>query len=286
MSSWVCIPCLLVLRGEFNLVSPKRDKGADGTIGDTAHILKGTSDHLPDEDTPALRNKDADKVNEVHGLDVDSSGPWPDGKKGSVKGSWFDRKIHELIAEEKRRWLDPDDMCRLRYIIWYKVIYHMDDDFEGKPYTGSSDPHIDHAHFSGRYETRAESDTRPWGVYVPGETAEEIPVEQKTFNALMNGWATTDEGKAAIGTAILGTKTGDVANPGRTIKDQLNDYAKERGVWVGDAKDTANAKLSPVSPLARVLALPAQVGTLTTMVSSLQSTVSNLKATVDKFTSA
>jgi hypothetical protein len=34
MSAWVVVPNLLKLRDEFNLVSPKRDKGSDGTIGD------------------------------------------------------------------------------------------------------------------------------------------------------------------------------------------------------------------------------------------------------------
>lgn len=163
MSDWHTVACLLTLRGEFNAVAPKRDKGADGTIGDTAHAAGGTSDHLPDEDFPALRGKDADKINEVHALDVDSTGPWPDGRGGEA-GGWFDRKIHEIIAEERRRWLDPNDMCRLRYVIWRGHIYHLDNDFAPKVYTGSPDKHFDHAHFSARYETQAENDTRPWGV--------------------------------------------------------------------------------------------------------------------------
>jgi hypothetical protein len=161
MSNWVVVPCLLCLRDEFNAVSPKRDKGADGTISDSNHT--SSSDHTPDEDSSVLRNKDADKVNEVHALDVDSTGPWPDGKRGDIQGSWFDKKIHAIIALEKRRWNDPNDMCRLNYVIWRGHIYDKDNNFEAWVYDGD-DPHTNHVHFSGRYETRAENDKRPWGV--------------------------------------------------------------------------------------------------------------------------
>jgi hypothetical protein len=160
-SSWELVACLVILRTEFNFVSPNRDKGADGSIGDSNH--SSSSDHTPDEISSVLKGKDADAINEVHALDIDSTGPWPDGKRGNIKGSWFDLQIHRLIAEEKRRWKDPNDMCRLHYIIWNKRIYSQSNDFEGEAYDGE-DPHTNHAHFSARYETRAENDTRPWGV--------------------------------------------------------------------------------------------------------------------------
>ena len=32
MSAWTLVPCLVCLREEFNLLSPNRDKGADGSI--------------------------------------------------------------------------------------------------------------------------------------------------------------------------------------------------------------------------------------------------------------
>jgi len=152
MSSWVVVPCLLTLRDEFNYVSPNRDKGADGTIGDSAHT--SSSDHTPDEDSDVLRSKDADSKNEVHGLDIDSTGPWP----------WsFDSKIKAIVAQERSRWLDPNDVCRLQNVIWNGKIASVSWDFEWRDYDGS-DPHTNHAHFSARYLTQAENDTRPWGV--------------------------------------------------------------------------------------------------------------------------
>lgn len=154
MAAWTLIPCLVALRDEFNAVSPNRDKGADGSIGDASHT--STSDHTPDEDSDALRDHDADSKNEVHALDIDSTGPWPEP-------GWFNATIEAIRLAEKRRWLDPNDKCRLKYIIWNKRIASQSSDFEWRPYSGASD-HTDHCHFSGRYETACENDTSPWGV--------------------------------------------------------------------------------------------------------------------------
>lgn len=154
MGTWVVIPSLLSLRGEFNTLAPNRDKGADGTIGDQNHT--SSSDHTPDEDSDKLRGKDADKVNEVHALDIDSSGPWPTGRT-------FKQIVMDVIAGEKKKWLDPNDKCRLNYVIYDRKIYDKDNDFEPENYEGS-DPHTNHAHFSARYETSCENDIRPWGV--------------------------------------------------------------------------------------------------------------------------
>jgi hypothetical protein len=225
MSAWVVIPSLLKLRDEFNLVSPKRDKGSDGTIGDSSHT--SSSDHTPDEDSSKLRNKDADHTNEVHALDIDSTGPWPDGKRGDIKGSWFDQKIHMIIATEKKRWEDPKDMCRLNYIIWCGVIYDKDNDWVGVPYHGTSDPHTGHAHFSARYETRAESDIRSWGVYVPPKPvnppSEDLPVDQGTFNKLMLGFMSSDAGKKAVAEAVAEMNIGSKAVPQRTLRQGMVD---------------------------------------------------------------
>ena len=173
MGSWVLIPCLVDLRAEFNAINPDRDKGADGSIGDTAHT--SSSDHTPDEDSRVLRDHDGDTKNEVHALDIDSTGPWPG--TGTQKER-FHAIVMRIIARERRRWLDPDDMCRLNYVIWDRRIYDKDDDFAGRAYT-LSDPHTNHAHFSGRYETRAENDTSSWGVYQEASVATQFNTEDK-----------------------------------------------------------------------------------------------------------
>ncbi len=156
MSAWVLVPSLVSLRSEFNAIAPSRDKGADGSIGDIAHT--SSSDHTPDEDSYVLRDHDADSKNEVHALDIDSTGPWPSGRS-------FRSIVMTVIANERNKWLDETDRCRLKYVIFDRKIYSQSSDFEPRNYSGS-DPHTNHAHFSGRYETACENDTRPWGVVI------------------------------------------------------------------------------------------------------------------------
>lgn len=153
MSAWVTVPCLLALRNEFNEINPNRDRGADGTIGDSSHT--SASDHTPDEDSDVLRDHDADHKNEVHALDIDSTGPW--------NGEAFAALVARVIAGEKAKWLSATDRCRLKYVIFNRKIYSQTTDFAPRNYTGS-DPHTNHAHFSARYETSCENDTRSFGV--------------------------------------------------------------------------------------------------------------------------
>jgi len=176
MAEWTLVPSLVALRGEFNSLNPDRDKGADGSIGDSAHT--SSSDHTPDEDSNVLRDHDADSKNEVHAVDVDSSGPWPGPATQSQKQR-FHAKVMRVIALEKAKWRDANDMCRLNYAIWDGKIYDKDNDFEPRTYTGS-DKHTNHAHFSGRYETRAENDTRPWGV----KGDDDMPLIQAEFDKI------------------------------------------------------------------------------------------------------
>lgn len=152
MSAWTVVPCLLALRTEFNLLNPKRDKGADGTIGDTAHT--SASDHTPDEDSSVLRDHDADSKNEVHALDIDSTGPWP---------TTFNALILALVAREKREYESANIKARLKYVIWNRRIASRSNGWVWREYTGS-DPHTNHAHFSALYTTDTENDTRSWGV--------------------------------------------------------------------------------------------------------------------------
>lgn len=172
-ASWILVPCLVTLRGEFNRVAPNRDKGADGSVGDTTHA-GSSSDHNPDE-TGNTPTEDPDRINEVHAIDVDSSGPWPDGKGGEA-GGWFDRQILAIAAREKVEYESATLVGRLQNIIWRgRIISRSWGWSEWRAYTGPS-RHFDHAHLSARYLASTESDTRPWGVAEEDDmpTAEEI----------------------------------------------------------------------------------------------------------------
>ena len=150
MSAWKVAPCLLVLRDEFNALSPGRDKGADGTIGDAAHQAQGSSDHLPDAN------------NWVKALDIDSSGPWP--------GTTF----HILVMFIVNRCRSGAEK-RIRYIIHDHVIYHERDGFKGNPYTGA-DPHTNHAHFSCNYDQSIFTRTGQW--LLAASFGDDMPLSQ------------------------------------------------------------------------------------------------------------
>jgi hypothetical protein len=153
MADWVLIPCLKRLRFEFDLIAPNRDKASDGSIGDVAHAAGGTSDHLPDEDFPKLAGKDADHVNEVHAIDIDTDLREP--------GLTLDEVVQFILGRCRRDNSDPLNEPRLRYIIFDRKIYRSPL-WRAEVYTATGDPHTGHAHFSAEYDTSLESDASTW----------------------------------------------------------------------------------------------------------------------------
>jgi hypothetical protein len=281
MSDWIVVACLLTLRGEFNAVSPSRDKGADGTIGDSNHT--SSSDHTPDEDSSVLRGKDADSIDEVHALDVDSSGPWPGG------WAWFDRTIKAIVAEERRRWLDPNDTCRLEYVIWNHTIYSRSHDFAPRSY-GGSDPHTNHAHFSARYLTRSENDTRPWGVLASIKPAEEdgfmADISQADFNKLMNGWIGTADARRDTADAILKGNVPSAKVPARTVLNVLSDVGNQLRpalVFPPDHPENVTSGMPADAPVLKLLETPAKVDAVASQVAAIAAQVAILagRASVD-----
>jgi hypothetical protein len=218
----ILVPCLDALRAEFNLVSPGRDKRSDGWIGDRAHAMN-SSDHNGDEsgNTP---HEDADNDDEVHGLDVDHTGSWPDK-------DWFGDKIG-LIVHNHRTGKDN----RLQNVIYKGRIASRSWGWEWRKYNGSNG-HYEHAHFSARYTSAQERDVSPWGVYeAPKPIQEAIMALEKDMVTI-----TADTAK------VIGKNAGDevpastllmlsVIYSGRVAKDLANLHAK---------LDEINAKVTP-----------------------------------------
>jgi hypothetical protein len=148
MADWILIPCLVSLRAEFNKLAPTRDKASDGSIGDTAHQHE-SSDHNPDE-TGSTPYEDADNVNEVHAIDVDNDLHQP---------GWTMDKALQIIITRHRLGLDD----RLQNVIYNRRIWSRTWGWTARAYTGPS-AHTEHAHFSARYTTAQEQDTRGWGL--------------------------------------------------------------------------------------------------------------------------
>jgi hypothetical protein len=171
MADWILVPCLVSLRTEFNRLAPGRDKRSDGAIGDVAHQQE-SSDHNPDE-TGRTPYKDADNVNEVHAIDVDDD---------LNKPGWdMDRCLQIIIG---RHHAGKDD--RLQNVIYNRRIWSRSWGWTARAYTGPS-PHEEHAHFSARYTTAQESDTRPWGL-LEQEEDDMTTISQADFDARMDAW--------------------------------------------------------------------------------------------------
>lgn len=145
----VLVPCLDALRTEFNVLNPDRDKSSDGWIGDTSHSAS-ESDHNPDE-TGNTPYEDSDSTDEVHALDIDKTGSWPNG-------ATYDQLVN-LIVDRHRN----GDDWRLQNVIWNRRIASRSWGWTWDDYTGSN-PHGEHAHFSAIYDSNAEKSTASWGL--------------------------------------------------------------------------------------------------------------------------
>jgi putative peptidoglycan binding protein len=161
MAAWKQIPALVSLGAEIDQLAPTRDRSSDGSIGDLAHQKAGSSDHLPDEDTPALRNRDADKVNELHAADKD---------RDLNKPGWSMARIVQIIVLRHRSGADD----RLQYVIFDGRIWSASWGWTARAYTGAN-KHDHHAHFSAKYGSKQESDTRPWGLLEADRASVSVP---------------------------------------------------------------------------------------------------------------
>lgn len=146
MSDWILIACLKKLFAEFDAIAPGRDHASDGSIGDTAHQHE-VSDHNPDE-TGSVPIHDADKINEVHAIDVDSN---------LRESDLTMEKVVQFLLGRCRSGAEK----RLRYIIYSRRIWSASSGWVQKAYTGSS-AHTEHAHFSASYDSKLEASTASW----------------------------------------------------------------------------------------------------------------------------
>ncbi|HEV8567695.1 MAG TPA: hypothetical protein VGQ92_11480 [Actinoplanes sp.] len=174
MANWILVPCLVSLRTEFNRLAPGRDQRSDGSIGDIAH-QHVSSDHNPDE-TGRTPYEDPDNINEVHAIDVDDD---------LRKPGWNMDKCLEIIITRHRGGRDN----RLQNIIYNRRIWSRSWGWTARAFTGAN-AHTEHAHFSARYTTAQERDTRPWGL-LEGEDDDMATITQTDFNARMDTWWTS-----------------------------------------------------------------------------------------------
>lgn len=159
MADWILVPCLVQLRRELDAIAPGRDRASDGSIGDAAHRAS-VSDHNPDEEGN-VPIRDADSVNEVHGMDIDADfGPRRNDieYRPEPKSAYFGTEaVVQFLLSRLRSGVEN----RLRYIIFRNRIWRASNGWVQERYTGSN-PHDKHMHFSASYDTAREADTSSW----------------------------------------------------------------------------------------------------------------------------
>lgn len=146
MAAWVLVPCLVRLRSDFNDLAPDRDRSSDGSVGDQAH-QDSQSDHNPDE-TGNVPIRDADRVNEVHAIDVDA-----DLRRAGITMETVVQHVLDRCRSGAEK--------RLRYVIFNRRIWSASSGWRQQAYSGSN-PHDQHAHFSASYDSDREASTVSW----------------------------------------------------------------------------------------------------------------------------
>lgn len=185
MASWTLSKPLVQLRAEFDLLGPDRDKASDGSIGDSAHADR-TSNHNPDDGPAETPQTDSDTKQEVRALDVDKSGPWPAGQSMTTYCEW-------IVGEHK-----AGRENRLVEVIYDRRRAYASDGWIWRDYTGSN-THEQHAHFGSK--ASQDEDGSSWGL--ADRFGEDLPMDQGSFNKLMDGWAGTASGKKALERAAI-----------------------------------------------------------------------------------
>jgi hypothetical protein len=173
---WIVVPNLLEARDQLNARFPHRDKGAEGTIGDTAHQAAPSS-HNPDL-TGSPEYRDGDKLDEVRAAD-------------------FDKDLNDPITMEQvvQHWVTlartGAHLQWVRYFIYNRRIWQRSDNFVSRTYNGSN-PHTDHVHVNSDFGQWADTVTGTnWHLdaigTMPGSTPPPPPAPVPSSSTLKSG---------------------------------------------------------------------------------------------------
>lgn len=137
-------PGLKNLGNQFNKRWPNRDGASDGAVSDPAHWAESSTGHSPDDTKGSnAEYNDNDGKPEIRAIDVDNTLNDPD-------------VTMQMVIDHMRKL--PNLGSVIRYMIYNKKMYHVNNGFVGVAYNGSS-PHTEHAHFSGARSQASDNNT-------------------------------------------------------------------------------------------------------------------------------
>lgn len=172
-----------------------RGTESDGARADAAHVAGGVSQHI----------EDSDHTVDANDMDVNVLG------SNDPTGTAAERRVIEAMKLD----FENDPHNRPQLWIHLREIANKDvRDWAERGYSGKN-PHDKHVHWESDQDH--EDDGRAWPMPRTEAVLRELlgedddgmaAITQARFNELMNGWAATDEGKAALkGAAVLALET-------------------------------------------------------------------------------
>lgn len=136
-------PGLKNLGNQFNRRWPNRDGTSDGARGDYAHTQEDSGHNPDDTKYNNAEYDDNDGVPEIRAIDVDNNLNDPDVS-------------FQNVIDHLRRL--PNLGSVIRYMIYNRKMYHVDNGFNPVTYTGAS-AHTEHGHFSGARSQASDRNT-------------------------------------------------------------------------------------------------------------------------------
>ena len=254
---WVVVPNLLEGRDQLNKRFPNRDKGAEGTIGDTSHQASASS-HNPDL-TGHPEYRDGDSKDEVRAADFDKDLRDPAGVTME--------QVVQLWVKKAR----AGQMPWVRYLIFNKRIWHRRDNFTTRTYTGSN-PHTDHVHVNSDFTQAADTVTgtnwhlnelaKPAAPKPPAASPSQLLVDGKLGPKTISRW------QQIMHTPVDG-KISEKSSLVRAVQERLRATVDHRLVVDGDGNSLdRNVFRKTVAALQRYLKSPVD-GVISTPVSQV-----------------
>lgn len=242
--TWVVVPNLLEGRDQLDRRFPNRDKGAEGTIGDTSHKASASS-HNPDE-TGNPEYSDHDKVDEVRAADFDKD-------LRDVHGVTMEQLVQHWITL-----LRAGEMWWIRYLIYAGRIWHRRDNFVTRVYTGSN-KHYDHVHVNSDFTQQADMVRgTDWHVEDFGlDGVPTTPVSQTKLDVDgMLGEQTIRRWQQVMGTPVDGVITPGNSDLVRAVQQRLKATVDRNLVVDGDGIYQNGHRYKTVGALQRYLKSP------------------------------